>query len=211
MNKFKILFSIHILLFLLFSCKSSGNSEYYKQLISSYSPEFVGHFPGEIRKGRVDLIENGEYDVTRLLLLIEEPESQVISIEDSLIKKALAQYSSSDTCLFVVNKFTTEKNYSQQNKATLKDIDKYLNSECIHDKLPIANFWGLFKTSDVLSLSQLPDGFKIYVLDAKKGLYWDQSHRSSGKYMPDFWKHGFSKGIAINPERHQLVYWFVLW
>ncbi len=192
------------------SCKNKF-SIYYKQLISSYPANLVDHFPKNITKGKVDITENGEYDVTRLFLLIEDTNRDIEKFEDSIKTQSIASYSANDTCLFVVNKFTTEENYSKLEKAEALEINNYLGSECIKDKLPIANFWGLYDNSTGRSFSQLPDDYIIYVLEAKEGLYWDQKHRSDGKYMPGNWKHGYSKGIAISKLEHKVIFWFVLW
>ena len=29
--------------------------------------------------------------------------------------------------------------------------------------------------------------------------------------MPLAWKHGYSKGIAINKKEYKIIYWFVIW
>ena len=207
--KTKIINIILVITFITISCDNKKESTYYNNLRQKYNPIFVSHFPKTIEKGHIDITENGEYDVTRLFLTIKNSITNFKSITDSIKNNSVANYSAKDTCLFVVNKFTTEQNYTQKRKANLKDISSYLDSKCLLNKVPIANFWGLYENSE--TLCNLPENFNIFVLETKKGKFWDAKHISNGKYMPNYWKHGYSKGVAIDESTDEIIYWFVLW
>lgn len=208
-NKFIVTFLLCVVIILTFSC-NNHYSVYYSNLIKSYPSDFVNHFPKKIIKGRIHVTGNGEYDVTRLFLLLKDATKNYSTFKDSINKKVIAKYSAQDTCLFVVNRFTTEQNFTLENKANDKDIANYLKKKCLKNKIPIPNFWG-FYDENITTIPKLPKNFNIYVLDAKKGLFWDKKHISNGEYMPDFWKHGYSKGVAMNDKTHEIIYWFVLW
>ncbi len=209
----RILKNILILLLgiiFVYSCTPNRHSSYYRNLISKYPKRFIGHFPKYITNGIIDKTDNGEYDVTRLFLLQKLEEDSINKLKDSIEKISLAIYDSNDTCLFIINKFTNEKNYTWPKKAPDNEIYNYLQKECLKNKIPIPNFWGLYE-EDFKTPLHLPYEYKIYVLESRKGLYWDKKHRSNGEYMPDDWKHGYSKGVAMNDKTHEIIYWFVLW
>jgi len=208
-KKNQIYLILSIIVFV-FSCEMNRYSPFYSNLLRSYPREFVNHFPYKIYDGIVNYSTGTEFDVTGLFLLQKDSSKSFYVLQDSLKKIAIANYSAQDTCLFVVNKFTNEQNLTKEKKVESEEISKYFQKECLKEKLPIANFWGIYH-ENINTSPQLPKDFNIYVLDAKKGLYWDKKHISKGKYMPDFWKHGFSKGIALNENTHEIIYWFVLW
>ena len=200
---------IIILLLVVFSCLPRRYNE-YRTIIDKYPDVFVNHFPKYIIEGVLDQTENGELDITRLFLLQKLEEDSFNKLKDSIEKISLAVYDGNDTCLFIVNKFTNEQNYTWSKKASDNEINNYLQKQCLKNKMPIPNFWGLYE-EDFKTPLHLPSEYKVYVFESKKGLYWDKKHRSNGEYMPDYWKHGYSKGVAMNDKTHEIIYWFVLW
>ncbi len=195
-------------IFLFVSCVSNNESTYYKNLLKRYPRVFIDHFPKSIRKGRIHVTETGEYDVSRFFLIVDSIYN-IQSLANSLKTTTKVIYHSNDTCLFIVNKFTTEKNLTIDKKADKNDVKFYFNSKCLINKFPVPNFWGLYENPK--TACNLPEDFIIYVLDSKKGKFWDKNHRSNGIYMPEYWKHGYSKGVAINEKTQEIIYWFVLW
>jgi hypothetical protein len=207
-NRFTLI-NVFVIIIFFSSCEVNHYSMVYRQVIKSYKLEFINHFPSDIIKGKIDETKNGKYDVTRLFLLVQDTTENFNKLRDSITKISKAKYLATDTCLFIINKFTTEQNFTTEQKVNVKEINNYFKSNCVKNNLPIANFWGLF--DNTTSLCKLPDSYNIYVLEAKSGLYWDEKHRSNGKYMPENWKHGYSKGVAMNDKTHEIIYWFVLW
>ena len=61
--------------------------------------------------------------------------------------------------------------------------------------------------------SETPNGlsedFTIYVFDFKAGNYWQGLKPLD--YMPEGWKNGYSKGIAVNKKKNVIIHWFVVW
>ena len=115
------------------------------------------------------------------------------------------KYSPKDSCLLVVNMYSNEKNYFNSFKT--KD-ETYLKKKCLNNKLPIPNFWAMDLKGN--GITKLPDDFDIYVFEANHKIL-DKKYISKNVYMPDYWEHGYSKGVAINDKTHEIIYWFVLW
>jgi len=197
-----------LLLGVIMSCKFY-NVE-YNNIIKNYPDEFVAHFPKLIKDGTVIWTDNPNYEGTVLFLLQKDTTENYYNLKNKIKKFAKAIYHADDSCLLVINKFTTIQNLPYKPKAKKKEIIEYVNKDCLKNKLPVPNFFEIYENEEA-TLSRLPKEFDIYVLEAKKGLFWDEKHRSSGEYMPDYWKHGYSRGIAMNDKTHELIYWFVLW
>ena len=77
------------------------------------------------------------------------------------------------------------------------------------DKLPIPNFWSLDLDKD--TRCKLPLGFELFVLESQSGVFWDKKFLTEDHYMPETWKHGYTKGIAMNSKTFEVIYWFAIW
>ncbi len=154
------------------------------------------------------ITKNGEYGVTGIILKDKNDSRSYYKIHDSIIKIAIASYLPTDSCLLVINMFTTEKNLTRKRKANAKEL-KLLDKDCLLEKLPVPNFWHI--ETKVKTRCNLSEDYKLYVLEAKKGIYWDKKYLTDGRYMPSEWKHGYSKGIAFNKVNFDIIYWFEIW
>lgn len=121
----------------------------------------------------------------------------------------IAKYRSNDTCLLIANRFASLNNYSFNIKLSHGDSLK-INQLCYEGKYPIPNFWHNDYTTNKTEC-KLPEDFNIYVEDAKPGNYLVSDLLTDGRYMPDKWKNGYSKGIAISEERGIIIYWVIVW
>jgi len=193
-----------ILLIIMGSCISY--SDEYSKKISVFDDKIKNHFPGKPSKYyTLSIYGDVEHDVTTILLLNKYDQKEYNILRDSLKKLSKISYKPSDSCLLVVNMYTDETNWFKTFKTK---NTAYLNKECLKDKLPIPNFWSLnFKTNNI---AKLPNDYNIYVFDASHDTI-NKKYLSYNVYMPDYWKHGYSKGVAMNDKTHEIIYWFVLW
>ena len=199
----KILINLLILIIFL-SCDRKQENEYNKKL-SSFDAEIINHFP----KKPTDLYTLSVFaDVNKdvvSILLLNKYGNNYNHIKDSLQKLSKAHYIASDSCLLVVNMYSNEKNYFSSFKT---NDTSYLNKNCLKNRLPIPNFWSLdYKSKNI---TKLPKDYHILVFDASHNNI-DKKYLSHNVYMPSYWKHGYSKGVAMNDKTREIIYWFVLW
>ncbi len=57
----------------------------------------------------------------------------------------------------------------------------------------------------------LPEDFNLYVLDAKPGKYIDDKDLQECDCLPEKWKHGYSKGVAMGNNKQVVIYWLIVW
>ena len=187
-----------------------ANKEYV--LAKSYfKNNFLEHFPDSIKKLPTQLIvdTNAISDHPRIILYDWRNSDVIDSLTNIYSSQAIKVYDAEDTCLLVVNRFTNENNWHLRNKYKYVDNGK-ISRNCYSDKLPIPNFWDSPYVAHDTEM-RLPKDFKVYVLEAKSGKYWDDKHLTTGKYMPEGWKNGYSKGVAISKDKKVAVYWFIIW
>ena len=188
--------------------------EFNKEYLESrrnFEDRFIDHFPSSIEDLPATVIaDTSSTGDHRRFMLIQYPKTIII---DSLITlfsdSSIAIYKANGDCNLIVNRFTTKENWHLHNKN--KYVDKSMISrDCYLDKYPIPNFWD----SDINKNDtdcKLPKDFNIYVLESKSGKFKEDKYLTSGRYMPDDWKNGYSKGVAISKKRNTIIYWFIIW
>lgn len=183
----------------------------YQLYKSYYKQSFINHFPIDIQSLPVTITvdTNAIPDPVRFMLCQKLDRDEFDTITNYLNTHSRIKYQANESCLLVVDRFTTKENRHLRNK--YKYVDKnQISRDCYKDKLPIPNFFDSDYLSDKTE-SRLPKDFTIYVLEAKSGKYWDETHLTKGKYMPEGWKNGYSKGVAISKKKDVIIYWFIIW
>lgn len=199
MTQLKYLIFI-LALFNSLSCRERTES---KQLLLKYSEslnyfphELVDHFPRTIsREGFAGIncaTPAASYALDMCYLFYQE-NLDSISIAD-LIKRLEDQeiipLSPNGSTLIIVG-----------------DTNDYSTNE---SGIPIPSYYGIERDFG-LNRVRLEDGYSIYILDAEPGEYLTKEQLGSGDKMPEKWKHGYSRGIAINSDKMKTIYWTVIW
>ena len=181
----------------------------YNYAISFFGKPMTDHFPKKIESIDCSFTDSysSELGNLELVLLCREEKDYLNYLIKEYEKSAIAEYKASDTCLLVVNRFVNSdrhyKIYPTQNELQLLEKDCYSNQN------PIPNFWHNIFTSDSTEC-KLSEDFSIYVIEAKKGKYFEE-YLSDAWFMPEKWKHGYSKGVAISEENSAVIYWLIIW
>lgn len=182
----------------------------YEESISFFGKDMVAHFPKKINDKSGSFTNSFSPELGNLeLVLFNVLESNNISnIIKEFEDKSIAIYSASDSCLLVVNRFVSQNNHYkvEPTKEELQLVDK----DCYSDLYPIPNFWHNDYTTDKTEC-KLPKDFTIYVLESKHGKFVENNLLTDGRFMPDEWKNGFSKGVAISKNRNVIFYWLIIW
>ena len=196
-----------LIISLLLSCNNKATDYDFQKQIAKFDKTIKKHFPNKLVGLYTSSVFNDTYhDVTSIILLNQFDNEKLFNkIKDSLINLSIAKYTPRDSCLLVVNMFTKENNYFNSFKT---NDTSYLKKNCLKNKLPIPNFWSLdFRSKNI---THLPQDYNIFVFEASHNII-DKKYISENVYMPSYWKHGYSKGVAINNKEKKIIYWFVLW
>lgn len=189
------------------------NDEEYRNQKNEFADVYMAHFPDSLTThGYISALNQNtnKNDVGFLLYQFNPDKKALIREKEKFEKSAIAVYRGTDTCLLRINQFETLETLIR--RIEVVDIDTNLlikQSKC--KKLPVPTFID-FKNPDYGDDALKSDkDFKIYVLEAKSGVYDEKLQEKPDIQMPSEWENGFSRGVAINLKDKSIIYWFVMW
>lgn len=91
-----------------------------------------------------------------------------------------------------------------------KKNDQTIEKKCIGNMFPIPNFIDYPKVSPTDTFA-LGNSFTIYILEAKPGIHFDKYDLRPFDHMPNKWKNGYSKGMALSETQRTVIYWGLIW
>jgi hypothetical protein len=215
---------------MLFACSSNNNiinkSSQYKSTSTEYLKakeffpmEYVNHFPERFDESSIMYSVRFTNDLGPISLYLINRANISESILNNYKKLSIASYSFHDSCL-IINKYATNERFigiqvTDQIKDDIIKMDS-LNA------YPIPNFFqfiysdkdiGLwnFNQDKKLSKCNLPFDYKIFVIESKKGKYFNNNLLDKENFMPKSWEHGLSRGVAISKEDGIIIYWLNIW
>ncbi len=191
----------------LLSCLPSKTKSEYELTLDFFNDTLINHFPKH-EPYKVNIYEHLDTNAYHNTVSYRYTVCNSKGIIDSVLTKygnnIIAEYSSNDSCLLVINDFIDISNASD----SFRGAKSSFIDSCI-GIYPVPNFW-----SDELATNstkcKLPKDFIFYILDSKVGMYSKKINKEQSS-MPDAIKHGYSKGIAISEKRSTIIYWVIVW
>lgn len=209
-NSFKLL---SLVCLFLSSCQVKDIELVYPSEISFFNDGHIDHFPKKVPNAyySVDVSQNLSNSHPHVWLNYIMEQTKFDSTKSALEKSALTIYYSEDSCLIVLDKHLNNDNWIDFDKDLR--IPRKVNlptKDCHLNKLPIPKFYDAeWRDTDNNDTGLL--GYKLYVLEAKSGIFMDSTKLPNGIYTPEGWTHGYSKGVALNEENNEVIYWSDIW
>ncbi|MBF0575452.1 hypothetical protein [Dysgonomonas sp. GY617] len=207
-----IIFFLYSEIFVLGGCDPFSS---YKQQLSEFPEEFVMHFPSKIEgKGYVTFSITDPTNKCVEFILYEVDLNIKQRLKQSLDQSSYKIYSANDSNLVTI-KTNRDIRWNIVPKIYYKNI--FANGQ-INYPIPYFAYMKFDNMVEGLTeenvfsnktASGLSKDFTIYVLESKSGNFW--KGLSPLDYMPDGWKNGFSRGVAIDEEKNIFISWFVAW
>ena len=207
----KKIFLLISLIVLFESCDRNYPIEKYYDYKTRFDKNFTDQFPKKIKCDYYQMTADTQPDRNNVgfyLQLHLHQKSNVKDIKLNAQKLAIAKYNSSDKCLFIVNRFETVQTYD--NIEIPKVDSTKLNIECERNLLPIPNFV-TYKSHNSFNDLKLDKSFEIYIFESKAGKMLKNFKMNPFSEMPEKWKNGISKGIAISEKNKDVIYWSIAW
>lgn len=190
------------LCFILCSCSSVVKKEkewllFYNHSLMDFPFEGVSHFPFDFSSFSNKHLYVYPDEASRyhskvgLILDTKANDNFFRETHKSLLNKEIVRLAiSNDSIIFVGD---TLSNYS-----------------CDSFKYPLPDF------SDVLdefglSSYRLSGKEEVFLIEYKSGEFLEPEHLVQGLLLPKIWKHGMSRGIALDSNSNSIVYWLVYW
>jgi len=200
-TRYLINFGQILVIGLLTSCLPN-NSNHFKESMGIVSKQFedslFNHFPVKIDGSfRLKFIspeqckEKGQCGV----FLITNTSNEEINLQRAeLINRGYLVGEFSDSLNFVENGTSNNE---------LKSLEA----------IPIPSFSEILNNSELTVQQKKIDIAKleVFLIDAKPGIFIKQEFLSNNPNLSSQWKNGYNKGIAINSEESEIIYWFQIW
>lgn len=194
------------------SCKRNGGSandleSEFLKVKEQFAPQMTSHFPSKITyPASFRYLPGSKYSNTNIYLSVTHKVGQLDSLMRELKSQAIANYSAADSCLLIINRFYRKTEYGFNNSYS-KKLARAQN--CSSEHMPVPNFYHV--TNDSSESFNLTTDFMLFVIDARVGNYSNKPNPNWGRYMPETWKNGYSKGCAISLEKKVALFWLSIW
>ena len=186
------------ILILIIICSCKRNDHEVLQLIDK---EMITHFPEDCKMVSKNYLmpSYNENLNSGFYYKIMCREDNLDILKDNIVSNTIQITKYNDSCSFVLD----------------RSKNKYMSYEnCISctNCFPIPRF---IEEGDYFNLNEqypLPNDFDIYILEAKKGIFLDDHLLIKDIInVPNKWKHGMTRGIAISEERNMAIYYIDIW
>ena len=210
------------------SCYSPVNHDYHRAIERVDVNKFlIDHFPENlaISSDKFSLSDKAKPEifddfaqVGYCFLKIPSSKEELILLIDSLNKSDYTKYSADEGPVFVPLRFSDRFRFDKNFES--KYIDYYVSKDSIENKLlPIPNFKDQFEFGKrYKTITGLPSSYLIYVLESNK---IDNIEKNEIKFpliddisrplFPSQWGHGYSKGISVDIDGNEIIYWSIFW
>ena len=191
-------------------------SEYF-QYLTFFSKELVNHFPKDAER---QLSQTSNFKVTNLsyrppsnyfFQIVSDFDTNDTTI-DYLIENSKAKISAYDTTNILIFSYTGSREFDNNimimGKTGKRSMSVAKGNINKRNKVPIPHF-SSYPGKDTYTC--LDSSYTIYVLDYDKGIFTDTSYLEENIYIPNEWKHGYTKGISLSKEEKKIVYWVTVW
>lgn len=164
---------------------SSINGEYY---IQSTNPDAVRY---SNRCGVTLVVRQDSVSVNKLIKTIKDS-SVIVKSEDKKLIFVNGFWSEGGGAIFI--KYYKKK-YDISSCVVIPYFDKLLSSKIKIESTQSGNL----------------KNYDIYIIEAKKGKFLAENNLSFGYGLPEEWRNGYTRGIAINEDKGVVIYWLEMW
>jgi hypothetical protein len=199
---------------ILIGCNPPGQNygDFYKNVEEHFDYSQYNHLPEtsiDLLKYYFKLIpsnktkENGSCGT---FLITQTTKKYLIELEKKLKNTSVGIYEPNDKCILTVNLFSID--------TAGKIFLEYYFKHCGKKYIPIPNFLIRLGHLPLVEYSEkgfLTKDFDLYVIEAEQGEFIENNYLTNGVGLPDNWKNGYSKGIALNMKSNVAIYWFEIW
>ena len=203
-------FLVSIILISEIAC-TSQNWRYTQERDANIPSELISNLPEKLKSDSFDLRFNltplnDQFTSSPVFIYLKHAiasEAELRQLSDS----AIANYSISDTCNLVLNRFQNGIIKSRVARIQKDYEDWYSDLADCGDIHPVPNYQHI---ESVLH-SEIAKPSRFLVLESKKGKIFHEKYYEGSFPMPDNWRHGFSKGYIVDDSSMIAIFWLIIW
>ena len=192
----------------------------YKKSISFFDSSLISHFPKKLPDSsgfgatvpKKDTLKMLGFGIDGTMLWKHYQDKKYFRLKSHYDSLANVVYLPSDTTLLLVFSFCDKlevegKIYENQEPPERQKLARHNVTTATSLPVPLFEI-DEYKGNTIYGLT---DDFKLYVLDAQPGKYIKDKYLQECKCLPEKWKHGYSKGVALSDEKKAVIYWIAVW
>lgn len=194
--------------------------ESYKQSVSFFDSSLVTHFPMELPDS-VGLVTNVPskdtikllgFGVDELMLWKKYDSIKYNELKSHFVRISQATYQANDSSLLLIFPYSNVveldgRVFDNQESPLKQKLAEHNITKAKSLPVPLFNV-DEFKGKSFCGLNE---GFRLYVLGAESGKFLPASELQDCECLPKKWKHGYSKGVALNDKQRIVIYWIIAW
>lgn len=197
-----------------------ANKIYYDRNKRLFPKELTGHFPDQAHEGSIDgytrfsneKLADSCFSPSEFVISNGYKQEDYLAIKQKFLHNKYVIHPS-DTNIILLMSYCDVliidgdifRNREDEKTKELAKKNSYRDNS-----IPIP----IFKLEDFKQVDNpcnLSSDFIIYVIDAQPGIYLDNKILNECVCMPNNWKHGFSRGVALNDKENIVIYWLEIW
>lgn len=194
------------------SCAEMTKQDYKSDLTkvrNSFRDSLFTHFPSMVEGGYfIQLTEPSgvRYSNRCGVTLVVKQDSVSINKLIKTIKDSSVIVKSEDKKLIFVNRY-----WSEGGGAIF--IEYYKKKYDISSCVVIPYFEKILRSNRNIEFTESGNlkNYNIYIIEAKKGKYLAENNLSFGYGLPEEWRNGYTRGVAINEDKGIVIYWLEMW
>lgn len=199
----RIIFILGSILLISWGCDTKNSGSYnsdWAKISKDFNDSLLTHFPEHVKGGYSIIttfpVKCKESNRCGIMLAIPTDKQSYKSLIPFNVAKAM-EYKDSNPCIVLINGHESA-DVNQICGDSLKIVPdiKSLIRNC--------------KTCSEIGSEQL-SGFNYYSIECQKGVFIQEEYLSNRDDLPQLWKNGFSRGIALNQSKTLVIYWLEIW
>ena len=192
----------------------------YKFKLGIFGSKLTNFFPKTLPDGvrnisatyLNDKLVKGCFGVGYIFLAAYYPNEEFNANKHKFDSISKAIYNPTDTTLILVFSYTDKIEIEGKIYDNGEDPERRLLAKknvTTSTSLPIPLFEpDIYKGKAPYGLSE---DFNMYVFDAKLGKFIKEEYLQECDCLPEKWKHGYSKGVALSEKQQIVIYWTIVW
>lgn len=194
--------------------------ETYKNGINFFNNDLANHFPAELLDSsgfstnviKKDTLKLLGFGISETMLWIHYQDKKYFRLKSHYDSLSNITYSANDTNLLLLFSYCDVvelegKIYENQEPPERQKLAQHNVTTATSLPVPLFEI-DEYKGNTMYGLN---DDFKLYLLDAKPGKYLSDEYLQECECLPEKWKHGYSKGVALSDEKRVVIYWIAVW
>lgn len=173
----------------------------YLEVLGRMDSHLTDHFPSKINTTNYSTNYVKKVKINEVYLIhyaYNVSDNELKSVKKFARRKSITCYNANDSCLLIINRNETKRDSLTADR------------NCYIDKFPVPQFKDVSHPQNSNPI-KLNSNYVLYIIEANTKDFYKTYNLKPNDRMPNEWRNGYSKGIAINEKEKTIIYWIAIW